>query len=426
MSETTGTPIPNASAPAGRAARASPGRERPPSAPLLGHEEEPTIFDFSVPGRRSASFRTTGVPEWTAEELLPPGELRPEPPAVAEVSERDLVGHMTRLSHRQYSVDLGAYPLGSCTMKYNPKLCDEAAALPGLSQVHPATPAAYAQGWLELLWRLSDALCRITGMHAATLQPPAGASGELTGLLLMRAWHGQRGHIPDQGPHPGLGPRDQPGFGQLGWFHHGQCPVGPPGPGEHRRAAPAPRRRCGRDHAHQPEHHRPVRGGHRRAGRGRPRGGRPSLLRRGQPERHPRGYQTRGHGVRHRAHEPSQDVRGAPRRGWARRRAGGRDRGAGRSFTRSCTHEARRRELLLGHTRALDRQGAWVARQRSGSGSSLGVHHRQRRRRPRPGVASCSAQRQLAARSTPRYLCGPVRPACHARGRRLDQGGARV
>ena len=85
---------------------------------------------------------------------------------IAEVSERDLVGHVTRLSHRQYSVDLGAYPLGSCTMKYNPKLCDDAAALPGLTNVHPAAPAQLTQGWLELLWSLSDALCRITGMHA--------------------------------------------------------------------------------------------------------------------------------------------------------------------------------------------------------------------------------------------------------------------
>ena len=175
-----------AGAPGGRAA----------SAPLLGHEEEPTIFDFSVPGRRSASFRTTEIPEWRAEELVPPSELRPEPPAVAEISERDLVAHVTRLSHRQYSVDLGAYPLGSCTMKYNPKVCDEAAGLPGLNQVHPATPAAYAQGWLELLWRLGDALCQMTGMHAATLQPPAGASGELTGLLMIRAWHLQHGRAP--------------------------------------------------------------------------------------------------------------------------------------------------------------------------------------------------------------------------------------
>ena len=166
------------------------------SAPLLGHDEEPTIFDFSVPGRRAASFRTTQIPEWTAEELLPPEELRPSPPDVAEVSERDLVAHVTRLTHRQYSVDLGAYPLGSCTMKYNPKICDEAAALPGLGNVHPATPAPYAQGWLELLWSLADTLCRITGMHAATLQPPAGAAGELTGLLIMRAWHNEQGRSP--------------------------------------------------------------------------------------------------------------------------------------------------------------------------------------------------------------------------------------
>ena len=175
--------------------KAAPGGKAS-SAPLIGHDEEPTIFDFSVPGRRSASFRATGLPDWTAEELVPADELRPEPPALAEISERDLVAHMTRLTHRQYSVDLGAYPLGSCTMKYNPKVCDEAAALPGLGQVHPATPAPYAQGWLELLWSLGDALCRVTGMHAASLQPPAGASGELTGLLIMRAWHHGRGHFP--------------------------------------------------------------------------------------------------------------------------------------------------------------------------------------------------------------------------------------
>ena len=177
--------------------KAAPGGKAS-SAPLLGHDEEPTIFDFSVPGRRSASFRTTGVPEWSAEELLPTDELRPEPPELAEISERDLVGHVTRLSHRQYSVDLGAYPLGSCTMKYNPKVCDEAAALPGLGYVHPAAPAPYAQGWLELLWDLTNALCRITGMHAATLQPPAGAAGELTGLLIMRAWHQGQGRSPSK------------------------------------------------------------------------------------------------------------------------------------------------------------------------------------------------------------------------------------
>jgi glycine dehydrogenase subunit 2 len=182
---------------------ASAAGGRATSAPIMGRDEEPTVFELSEPGRRSWSFRTTGVPEWAADELVPAAFLRDEPAAVAEVSERDLVAHVTRLSHRQYSVDLGAYPLGSCTMKYNPKLCDEAAALPGLVGVHPAAPASAAQGWLELLTALEAALCEVTGMYAATLQPPAGASGELTGLLLMRAWHAAQGRprrtviIPD-------------------------------------------------------------------------------------------------------------------------------------------------------------------------------------------------------------------------------------
>ncbi len=188
-------------APAGPGQTAPGGRAS--SAPLMGRDAEPTVFELSSPGRRAATFRTTGLPEWTAEELVPDGYRRDEPLALAEVSERDLVAHVTRLTHRQYSVDLGAYPLGSCTMKYNPKLCDDAASVPGLTAAHPATPAALTQGWLELLWSLGDTLCRITGMHAITLQPPAGAAGELTGLLLMRAWHDARGEtrhkviIPD-------------------------------------------------------------------------------------------------------------------------------------------------------------------------------------------------------------------------------------
>ncbi|HZQ87970.1 MAG TPA: aminomethyl-transferring glycine dehydrogenase subunit GcvPB [Acidimicrobiales bacterium] len=162
---------------------------RATSAPIMGHDEEPTIFELSSPGRKAWSFRTTDVPEWTAEELIPAEHLRSEGLQVTEVSERDLVAHFTRLTHRQYSVDLGAYPLGSCTMKYNPKLCDDAASLPGLTDVHPSAPASLTQGWLELLASLADTLCAVTGMHSCTLQPPAGAAGELTGLLLMRAFH---------------------------------------------------------------------------------------------------------------------------------------------------------------------------------------------------------------------------------------------
>jgi glycine dehydrogenase subunit 2 len=169
------------------AAQAAGGRAS--SAPLMGRDAEPTLFELSQPGRRSWSLRTTDLPEWGAEELVPSSHLRGGPVEVAEVSERDLVAHFTRLSHRQYAVDVGAYPLGSCTMKYNPKVCDEVAGLTGLTGAHPGAPASLVQGWLELLVCLEEALCEVTGMAAATLQPAAGAAGELTGLMLMRAWH---------------------------------------------------------------------------------------------------------------------------------------------------------------------------------------------------------------------------------------------
>jgi glycine dehydrogenase subunit 2 len=171
------------SAPGGRAT----------SAPIMGRASEPSLFEFSEPGRRSASFRTNGLPEWTLAELVPDRFRATRPVELAEVSERDLVAHFTRLTHRQYSVDLGAYPLGSCTMKYNPKSCDAAAAMPGFADVHPGSPPSIIQGWLEVLVELEESICAITGMAAATLQPAAGAAGELTGLLLMRAFHDAQG-----------------------------------------------------------------------------------------------------------------------------------------------------------------------------------------------------------------------------------------
>lgn len=176
---------------------------RASSAPLVGRDTEPTLFQLSRRGRKAWQLRTTGVPELSLDELIPEAHRRESKLDLAEVSERDLVGHFTRLSHRQYSVDLGAYPLGSCTMKYNPKFCDAVASLPGLANVHPAAPGRCTQGWLELLVELEETLCAVTGMAAATLQPAAGAAGELTGLLLMRAWHGAQGQtrtkvvIPD-------------------------------------------------------------------------------------------------------------------------------------------------------------------------------------------------------------------------------------
>lgn len=169
-----------------------PGAGNAMSAPLVGSASEPTLFEFSSPGRRAFSLRTTEIPELRAQELIPEEYLREEPLELVEVSERDLVGHFTRLAHRQYSVDLGAYPLGSCTMKYNPKICDEAASMRAFCGVHPQTPVRAVQGWMQILVELEEALCEVTGMAAATLQPAAGAAGELTGLLLMRAYHTSR------------------------------------------------------------------------------------------------------------------------------------------------------------------------------------------------------------------------------------------
>ena len=161
-------------APAGPGVRAHAVRALPPGPAGPGRSAPPAF-----PRCHSRSWSRRAPP------------VRPGP--VAEVSERDLVAHFTRLSHRQFSVDLGAYPFGSCTMKYNPKVCDTVASLPGLAGVHPGAPASLTQGWLGAVGGVGGVLCEITGMAAATLQPAAGAAGELTGLLLMRAWHEAQG-----------------------------------------------------------------------------------------------------------------------------------------------------------------------------------------------------------------------------------------
>jgi glycine dehydrogenase subunit 2 len=164
-----------------------------------GPPDRGTLKDISRPGRRAWSLPPLDVPD-----VAVPAECaRRQPPALPEVAERDLVSHFTRLSQLNYGVDTGVYPLGSCSMKYNPKVAEAAAAMPGFSRLHPLQPDHTCQGVLELLWRLERALCEITGMARATLQPPAGACGELTGLLIMRRHHTEQGNprrkiaIPD-------------------------------------------------------------------------------------------------------------------------------------------------------------------------------------------------------------------------------------
>jgi glycine cleavage system P protein (glycine dehydrogenase) subunit 2 len=170
----------------------APVRRQGPPAPR-------TIADASRPGRRAGRF-----PALDCDPVELPGEMRRREPApLPEVSEIDIVRHYTRLAASTYGLDTGFYPLGSCSMKHNPKVAETAATLPGFSRLHPLQPDDTVQGTLELLWRLERALCRITGTDAATLQPPAGACGEMTGLLLMHAFHRSTGRdrgtvlIPD-------------------------------------------------------------------------------------------------------------------------------------------------------------------------------------------------------------------------------------
>lgn len=164
---------------------------------------EPLIFERSSPGRQGCSLPPLEVPERPLEELLPRELIREEVAGFPEVSEVDVVRHFTRLSQWNYCVDLGLYPLGSCTMKYSPKVNEEAARLPGFSRVHPLQPEESCQGALRLMHELDLYLREITGMDRVILQPAAGAQGELTGIMLIRAYHLAQGRarskvlIPD-------------------------------------------------------------------------------------------------------------------------------------------------------------------------------------------------------------------------------------
>ncbi len=149
---------------------------------------EPTIFDLSSPGRVGVGMPASDVP---AMEAPPPHLLRSELP-LPELAEADVVRHYTRLSSFNYSVDGGFYPLGSCTMKYNPKINEDVCRLPGFLFTHPLQPIETAQGNLALMYQLQEWLKEIAGFAGVTLQPAAGAQGEFTGILMMRAYHKSR------------------------------------------------------------------------------------------------------------------------------------------------------------------------------------------------------------------------------------------
>ena len=166
------------------------------------NQNEGLIFEKSSPGKAAWKLPPLDVPEVDTSELLGSAE-RKDLGNLPEVSEIEIIRHFTRLSTWNYAIDLGMYPLGSCTMKYNPRVNEVVSRLEGLANGHPYQPEKISQGALRIIKTLSDCLTEITGMDAITLQPAAGAHGELTGLLMVRAYHHSRGNprkkvlIPD-------------------------------------------------------------------------------------------------------------------------------------------------------------------------------------------------------------------------------------
>jgi glycine dehydrogenase subunit 2 len=175
------------------------GAERRIGDPVAGDPRiaEPLIFELHCEGHNSFSPPRLDVPSAPIADLIPRRLLRSKAPELPEVSEPEVVRHFTRLSSLNYHVDKGMYPLGSCTMKYNPKVNEEVAALPGFKDLHPLCPPDAAQGALRLMYLLADALCKITGMSEFCLHPAAGAHGELTGMMVVAAYHRDKGNQKD-------------------------------------------------------------------------------------------------------------------------------------------------------------------------------------------------------------------------------------
>ena len=301
------------------AAARSPQFETP-----MQRDHAVTIFEKSKPGRRAFVAPELDVPH--QDDLLPEHLRRTEPPKLPEIAEPEIVRHYNRLSKRNFDLDTGFYPLGSCTMKHNPKLHERVAALPGNARLHPAQAPKRAQGALQLMWELQQALGEIAGLPHVSLQPSAGSHGELAGVLLTRAYHEDRGEFrtkvltPDtaHGTNPATVTMAGYEVVKVGTDERGGVDV------DDLRAKADRRRRV--PDAHEPEHARALRREHHRDREDRARRRRDALLRRGEPQRRHGPHAPGRHGLRHRPLQPPQDLHAAARR----RRPGRRpDRGLG-------------------------------------------------------------------------------------------------
>ena len=163
------------------------------------------LYEKSRPGRRASTLPSYALPE-----VEIPGNLRRTiPPRLPEIAEPELLRHFTELSTRTYGIDSGFYPLGSCTMKHNPRVNERVVSLPGFRDLHPHQEIEGCQGALELMWRLQSALSEVAGLEAVTLQPAAGSQGELLGLMLLRAFLAERGDSAERDRRPGHGSRNE-------------------------------------------------------------------------------------------------------------------------------------------------------------------------------------------------------------------------
>ena len=161
-------------------------------------QNEPLLFELSSPGKNGCQLPDLDVPTIDAAEALGAGNTRITIEDFPEVSEVDVIRHFTRLSTWNYAIDLGLYPLGSCTMKYNPRINEQAARVEGMAWIHPYQPDSLSQGAMQVMAEVERCLLDITGMDAITVQPAAGAHGEFTGILLMHAALGREGEQPAQ------------------------------------------------------------------------------------------------------------------------------------------------------------------------------------------------------------------------------------
>ena len=332
--------------------------------------------------------------------------------------------HFTELSTRNFGIDTGFYPLGSCTMKHNPRVNERVVMLPGFKDLHPHQEEDGAQGALELMWRLQEILEEVAGLDACSLQPAAGSQGELTGLMLMRAYFEdigegeQRDTIITADTAHGTNPASVTMAGYK-LEKVGDRRAREPRP---RRSAREGERAHRRADADEPVHARALRREHRGGREDLPRRRLAPLLRRREPERRLRDLAAGRHGLRHRPHQPAQDVLAAARGRRARRRADRRPREARAVPARARDRQGRRRVPARPRPAEVDRQGARLHRPVRRLRPLLRLHPRVRAGAA-GDVGGGRAERELPAREAPRRVRPALRPAractssCSARGR---------